>query len=262
MSSTQILTTLSKILPAVRNILQYGIAILGFLVFLILKIDKQLQVLPVTLLLSLVPLFFLLQFRPRAIKLQLIQLLFIGLASFALIGAAVITHTADIGAEHARGEMLRRSSDENLRTQLSALAPTQTDFERSLLYPLVTETKSSVQYPEYRERELVRWHNLNNTEKSRFIELTKSMEFTTACVRDSSCPSQGYRELAEKHDLDFWYSFRPIIEELRLDIQGQDFGAIIQKIAEARTPPHWRSAVVRDANTGKTQLASSNPTGS
>lgn len=58
---------------------------------------------------------------------------------------------------------------------------------------------------------------------------------------------------------DFWYTFRPVIEERRTGLWDPDFARSLQDYAEAVRPPLYLSEVRRDPATGVTTLIDAEP---
>ena len=58
---------------------------------------------------------------------------------------------------------------------------------------------------------------------------------------------------------DFWYTYRPIIEERRVGFWEADYGRALQEYAEAVRQPVYMSQVRRDSSTGLTSLVDSAP---
>jgi hypothetical protein len=229
-------------LPQLRTKIQYGIALLAILAFIFVQTKSSAPVLPRIFVFAVAPLLIAMQLiKPLKKTHQFIIILIITLTSIAFLGTGVALAAMD------------KTPDFQAKYD-TEIDPLERKLNTRYLIDLknqITAVKNDGDY-----REII----LRAAGDDDAAELTKDLEHIIIfyenylhCRRNLRCwPSSQFD--TRIHDI--WYTYRPIIEELRVSFWGPDFAKTLQSHAETIQPPMYLSAVRKDPQTGKTVLIS------
>jgi len=242
---SEFLTGVIARLPAFRTRLQYGIGLLAILAFVFVQTSASSPVLPQIFIFAVVPLLIAMQLVSRLPHaLQFIIVLTITLMSLAFLATGVVLTVRDRAPQY------------------------QTQYDGSVYSPEhVLNTRYLVQqeenirqggtYSDYRTLILKVAKDDHSIELSRDLEaIVGFYENYVECRNKWQC--SGSSKL-DANLVDFWYTYRPIIEERRLSFWGPSFGKQMQAYAESIQKPLYLSAVRLDPVSGKTELISTKP---
>lgn len=231
-----------KALPTIKTVVQYGIAMLTLLVYLVLSASETTPPMALIFIFAVVPL--------------LIGMVFIGkltpVFQFVIVLTIVLMATAFLGTGIALASLDKTAAyDDRYHVDIS---PTETRLNEHFLLKNEAAIAASSGYPEYRGIILKADDSPSNTT----LAIDKVLSFYNDYLQ---CRHRLQCSPSEVHDnriTNFWYSYRPLIENQRLRLGGPGYGKQLQKIAEKRLPPMYASAVIRDAS-GELVLQSGEP---
>jgi hypothetical protein len=227
-------------LPQIKTRLQYGFGILVVLAYIIINTTQSTPVMPQIFIFSVVPLLISVQFIGRLTpKLQFVILLIVTLASFAFLGTGVALSLFD-----------RTPSFQQVYN--GKIFSIERVLNKRYLENVESEIRNAKSYSDYRNIIL----NIAKSDKSDEFKdgIDASINFYEdfiACVHKWQCwPSKQF----DQRIVDFWYTYRPIIEERRVGLWGKH-GDDMQMYAEQiRRPLYSSKVVVIDTNSGTTVL--------
>lgn len=238
------LTSVMKALPAFRTKLQYGIGLLAILAFVFVQTTASSPIIPQIFIFAVVPLLIAMQLIGRLPHVQqFVIILLITLTSLAFLGTGV-------ALAHDRGPQL-------FTEYRNDIYPKEDVLNTRYLKDQEAAIKKVKTYTDYRALVL----GIEKDDKSAGLstDLEAIVNFYENYV---DCRSKwqclGSKQL-DSHVVDFWYTYRPIIEERRVGLWGPDFAKEVQAYAEAVRHPTYPSAVRIDPATGRTELVSTKP---
>ncbi|UPK01441.1 hypothetical protein [Bradyrhizobium sp. 170] len=242
---SEFLTSVIGRLPAFRTRLQYGIGVLAILAFIFVQTSASSPVLPQIFIFAVVPLLIAMQLvshLPHA--LQFVIVLLITLMSLAFLATGVILTVKD------RAPQFQATYDG------SVYGP-----ENSLNTRYLVQQEESIKkvntYGDYRA--LI----LKVAKDDQSIELSRDLEAIAGFYENYvECRNKWQCSASSKLDsnlVDFWYTYRPIIEERRLNFWGPSFAKQLQAYAESIRKPVYLSAVRFNPVTGTNELVSTKP---
>jgi hypothetical protein len=238
------LTSVMKALPAFRTRLQYGIGLLAILAFVFVQTTASSPIIPQIFVFAVVPLLIAMQLiRGLPHVQQFVIILLITLMSLAFLGTGVVL-------AQDRGPQLFTEYRDNVYPKEDALNTRYLKDQEAAIKKVKT-------YTDYRALVL----GIAKDDKSEGLssDLEAIVNFYENYV---DCRSKwqclGSKQL-DSHVVDFWYTYRPIIEERRVALWGPDFAKGVQTYAESIRHPMYLSAVKIDPSTGRTELISTKP---
>jgi hypothetical protein len=239
------LISVMNALPAFRTKLQYGIGLLAILAFVFVKTGAGTPVLPQIFIFSVVPLLIGMQLIGRLPHIQqFIIILIITLMSLAFLATGVTLSVYD------------RVPQFQSRYDGSVYVP-ENSLNARYLKQQEEEIKKVESYSDYRNIVLGAMKNDHSTElSSDFDSIVGFYEDYVECRSKWQCSASNQ---LDSHAVDFWYTYRPIIEERRLTFWGPDFGKHLQNYAESIRAPMYLSKVRLNPSTGLSELVSTEP---
>jgi hypothetical protein len=226
--------------PRIRNVAQLGFALLVALVYMILNFKPDTPPQALVFVVAVVPLIIAMQFvADLRKKAQFICVLVISGMAVAFLGTGIVLAIVDPTPTY----------DVSYQSQIESIEQT---LDQRYLVDRRTDFDAMKTYPDYRRFVLGLY--AADTSDGMTYGLDQIVSFYDGylqCrIRIQCLPSKAYDERVT----DFWYTFRPIIEERRLSFWGPAYAASLQRLAEAIQPPHYRSQVAIDAGSGATKL--------
>jgi hypothetical protein len=239
------LVSVMNALPAFRTKLQYGIGLLAILAFIFVKTGASTPVLPQIFIFSVVPLLIVMQLIGRLPHVQqFVIILLITLMSLAFLATGVTLSIFD------------RVPQFQARYEKSVYGP-ENSLNIRYLEQQEGKIKADESYSDYRAIILAVMKDDQSKELSAdFDSIVGFYEDYVECRSKWQCSASGQ---LDSHVVDFWYSYRPIIEERRLGLWGPDFAKHLQKYAESIRAPLYLSAVRTNPSTGLSELVSTEP---
>jgi hypothetical protein len=234
-----------KSLPAFKTKLQYGIGLLAILAFVFVQTSATSPVLPQIFIFAVVPLLIAMQLIARLPHFQQFMIiLLITLMSLAFLATGVILSVHD------------RTPQLQVRYDGSIYAAENTLNSRYLVQQ-EENIKKVVTYGDYRALILNVAKDDQSTGLSRDLEaIVGFYENYVDCRNKWQCSASSQ---LDANVVDFWYTYRPIIEERRLTFWGPNFAKHMQAYAESIRAPLYLSAVRRNPSSGLTELVSTKP---
>ncbi|WLA83212.1 hypothetical protein [Bradyrhizobium elkanii] len=242
---SEFLTSVINRLPAIRTRLQYGIGLLTILAFVFVQTGASTPVLPQIFIFAVVPLLIAMQLIARLPHTQqFVIILLITLMSLAFLATGVTLSVHD------------RVPQLQARYESSVYRP-ENSLNARYLVQQEENIKKVETYGDYRA--LI----LKVAKDDQSAELSRDLEAIAGFYEDYvECRSKWQCSASAKLDfslVDFWYTYRPIIEERRLGFWGPNFAKQVQAYAEAIRRPLYLSAVRFNPATGANELVSTKP---
>ncbi|WFU80761.1 hypothetical protein QA645_41185 [Bradyrhizobium sp. CIAT3101] len=206
---SEFLTGVVKAVPAFRTRLQYGIGVLAILAFVFVQTSPTSPVLPQIFIFAVVPLLLAMQLLSRLTPgMQFVIVLVVTLMSLAFLGTGVILTLKD------RTPQLHSRYD-------SSVYPPENSLNARYLVQQEADIKKATTYSDYRALVLKVAANHKSAELSRDLEgIANFYEDYDECRSKWQCSTSPQ---LDSHLVDFWYTYRPIIEERRLSFWSPSF---------------------------------------
>jgi len=237
-----------EVAPKIRNLAQLGFALLVAIVYMVLNFTPTTPPQALVFVIAVVPLIIAMQFVANlAKKAQFVCVLFISAMAIAFLSTGILWAVVDPTPKY----------DKSYQSQIESI-------EQSLNQRYLVEHKQDFAalktYPDYRQMMLELYRaDLSDDMTYGLDQIVAFYEGYLQCRQRIQClPSHAY----DQRITDFWYTFRPIVEERRVSFWGPSYALSLQRLAEALQPPHYHSGVVLDASSGSTRLADPNPVAS
>jgi hypothetical protein len=256
MSDFPQLRTVLQLLPRIRGWMQGTLLAFFLVVLLVLGISHSFQQLPTLLVIAALPLIMIIGKvkSPIPLVMQFVLLLVIASTCFGFLAVAALR---TITVDHDQ-----RNHDQAYATQyLAQYQGVSEEVDNDLLGKHEREIEAlryvPHAYPRFRDIILEEYGKDPQKAiqiKSDIDKLISFFDGVIQCVTAERC-SDRLAEIEIGRDMrTFWYSFRPIIEEMRWTGYGRSYAKTIQDFVEELQPPESRSAVTRDEATGMTKL--------
>jgi hypothetical protein len=140
---------------------------------------------------------------------------------------------------------------------LEKIYPAHNALDQNYLVPRKQEIAKVAAYSDYRDLILRVASTDTSTGLTQDLDaIVAFYESYIACRMHWQCRPSKQIDTAI---VDLWFSYRPILEERRVDLWGPAFAAELQRHAEAIRKPMYDSKVRRDPATGKSTLLSIEP---
>lgn len=242
---SEFLMGVMKALPAFRTKLQYGIGLLAILAFVFVQTGASTPVLPQIFIFAVVPLLIAMQLIARLPHAQQFTIiLLITLMSLAFLATGVTLSV------HDRVPQFQARYD-------GAVYAAENSLNSRYLVQQEDNIKKVKVYGDYRALILNVAKGDQSTGLSRDLEAIAGFYGDyVECRSKWQCSASGQ---LDAHLVDFWYTYRPIIEERRLTFWGPGFAKHLQTYAESIRAPLYLSAVRINPSTGSTELVSTEP---
>jgi hypothetical protein len=244
-SVSDFLTGVMNALPALRTRLQYGIGLLAILAFVFVQTRADTPALSQIFIYAVVPLLIAMTLIARLPHLQqFVIILVITLMSLAFLATGVTLSVFD-NTPRLQAEYREK------------VTPPERALNARYLEEREAEIKKVQSYADYRSIVLSVAKNDNSQElKKNFDNIVGFYEGYVECRRKLQCSASNQ---LDSDVVDFWYTYRPIIEENRLSFWGPKFGEQLQKYAESIQAPVYLSAVRINPSTKLSELVNTEP---
>ena len=227
------LEKLVEILPRLRDASQIALAALLSVVILTLGISHSIQQLPAMLVIATVPLIAI-------------------IACFAFLGVAAATSTIAASEVSRNDQHYVTSYSEEIYPALETKAEDLLGKHAQEIQRLRSIPHS---YQQYRALILGEYHSGDQAGIDRIVD--SGVEFFTRvleCQERGQCSERLVDTDLGKEMVSFWYSFRPILEEMRFGAYAPSYAQSLQQHVEHLQPPESRSTLSFDSTTRQTRL--------
>ena len=235
-----------KALPALRTNLAYGFALLVVLSFIYVHTQPNTPVIPQIFIFAVVPLLIAMVLIGKELPAvyQFILIFTITVMCLAFLGTGVVLAAGD-----------KTSVQE--ATYAAQIYPVESNLNQRYLVDHKDEIAQVKNYGQYRSL-ILRVADTDTSEelKTGFETIINYYQGYITCRAELQCLGSPQFDGRIR---DFWYTFRPIIEERRNGLWEADYGKSLQEYAESVRPPLYLSAVRRDPVTGLTSLINTTP---
>ena len=235
-----------KALPSLRNNLAYGFMLLVVLSFIFIHTRPNTPVIPQIFIFAVVPLL---------IAMVLIGKHLPAFYQFVLIFTITIMCLAFLWTGLALAEGDRTASYES--TYSKQIYPVESVLNQRYLGNLKDQIAAVKDYSQYRSLILgVAEGDTSEELRTGLENIVNYYQGFIACKAELQCFGSPQFDSRIR---DFWYTFRPIIEERRTGLWDPDFAKSLQEYAESVREPLYLSPVRRDPETGQTTLIYTTP---
>jgi hypothetical protein len=247
-----LITTVTKF----RRPTQYGLAALVALCLMVVFITTPVQQLPSILVFAAVPLILVIGDPITRLKKlhQFVIIILVTLTAFGFMGVALVQIISTAAA--AQRAITAPLDAKNAGEYSSTYLPVQQALDHQFIAPRIEQINAMKSYNEYRSTILSALGSSGDRSQiAKDLEkLVVFFEGVVACTERRDCTEGATVANFKGPITGFWYSYRPIIEEMRFAGYGKDFALRLQRQAEIWRPPEFRSEVIWDDKIGSTLL--------